>query len=174
MKTLIVLFATFAAFIPTLSSADVPAGWKSFRGAYFEVGVPPAFTAKAIKEENDSANGGNAHDAVKVIHKALKVEFSVFSPQWDGVAPFFKINEATEVLADRKTKKSGKDTVEELTITAKDKSYTRYVLSQSFSDEANSTHTNKTFSIQVPDAKTHDQVKKLHAQWKKTLVQLAD
>jgi hypothetical protein len=90
------------------------------------------------------------------------------------VAPFFKINEATEVLADRKTKKSGKDTVEELTITAKDKSYTRYVLSQSFSDEANSTHTNKTFSIQVPDAKTHDQVKKLYVQWKKTLVQLAD
>jgi hypothetical protein len=75
------------------------------------VGVPPAFTAKAIKEENDSANGDNAPDAVVVIHKALKVEFSVFSPQWDGVAPFFKINEATEALADHKTKKSGKDTV---------------------------------------------------------------
>ncbi len=67
--------------------------------------------AKAIKEENDSANGGDAPDAFKVNNKALKVEFSVFSPQWDGLAPFFKINEATEVLADRKTKKSGKDTV---------------------------------------------------------------
>ena len=159
--------AALAIFATTpLARADVPPGWKTFKGAFFEIGIPPGFVATAIK------TGGNIN-AVLLFNKALNVEFAVFSPQWDGEAPFKGAHEGEKVVA-RNVKKTGKETAEDISIEAKDGSYTRYVLSQTFADEANSTHTNKTFGIRVPNTKVLAQVKNLYAQWKKTLTQLGD
>ncbi len=148
--------------------AEQTAGWTTFRGTYFEVGVPPGFVAKPETDEAGNVN------TVKLWNSKLKVEFAVFSPQWSGVAPFKQANPASEVLEDSETKKSGMNTSESLTIRAKDKSYIRFVLSQDFNDEANSSHTNKTFGIRAPDMKVYKDVRDLYVKWKGTLVQLAD
>jgi len=149
-----------------VAGAEVPRGWKTFKGSYFEIGVPPGFIAKPIVTDGNT-------NAVVLVNAALNVEFAVFSPQWDGEAPF-KNAQGGEKLVSRNVKKTGKETAEDLSFEAKDGSYTRYVLSQTFVDEANSTRTNKTFGIKVPNAKAHAQVKNLYMQWKKTLTQLGD
>jgi len=145
--------------------ADVPKGWETFKGAYFEIGVPPGFTAKPIRT-NDHTNG------VVLVNAGRELKFMVFSPQWDGEAPFKKAA-AGEKVASRNVKKAGKETAEDIAITAVDGSYTRYVLSQTFVDEANSTRTNKTFGLQLSNGDNGD-AKQLYAKWKKTLSQFAD
>jgi len=169
LKTMSLMLAVVPALLATFSAqAAQPAGWTTFQGTYFEVGVPPGFVAKP---ETDDAGNVNT---VKLWNSKLKVEFAVFSPQWSGEAPFKQANPASEVVEDSETKKSGMNTSESLTIHAKDKSYIRFVLSQDFNDEANSSHTNKTFGIRVPDMKVYKEVRDLYLKWKGTLVQLAD
>lgn len=145
--------------------ADVPKGWKTFKGAFFEVGIPPGFVAKPIKT-NDQVNG------VVLVNAERELEFAVFSPQWDGEAPFKKPGEG-EKVASRNVKKAGKEAAEDIAISAVDGSYTRYVLSQTFTDEANGTKSNKTFSLKLSNEDNGD-AKKLYAQWKKTLTQFSD
>lgn len=169
LKSTLLMLSVVSALLPPFSAqAGQPAGWTTFQGTYFEVGVPPGFVAKP---ETDDAGNVNT---VKLWNSKLKVEFAVFSPQWSGEAPFKQANPATEVVEDSETKKSGMNTSESLTIHAKDKSYIRFVLSQDFNDEANSSNTNKTFGIRVPDMKVYKEVRDLYVKWKGTLVQLAD
>lgn len=157
-----------ALLAPFAAQADQPTGWTSFRGTYFEIGVPPGFVARPETDESGNVN------TVKLWNSKTNVEFAVFSPQWSGEAPFKQANPASELVKDREKKTSGMNTSDSLTIHAKDKSYIRFVISQDFNDEANSSHTNKTFGIRVPDMKVYQEVRDLYVKWKSTLVQFAD
>lgn len=164
------LFAVASALLlfglPHAAQADMPVGWKTFQGDFFEIGVPPGFVARPVKT-------GHQLNAVVLTNKKLGVEFAVFSPQWDGEAPFKK-SLAGERLVSKNVKKAGKEIAEDITIEATDGSYTRYVLSQTFENAPNGSRTNKTFGITVSDLQTHQRVKNLYIEWKKTLTQFAD
>jgi len=166
--------AWLSAFVGTLAifafsniaRSDVPAGWKAFKGDFFEIGVPPGFTATAVK------TGGHT-DSVRLSNASLGVVFEVYSPQWDGEAPFKKAM-AGEKIVSNETRKAGKETAQDISIEAKDGSYIRFVLSQSYANDAASSRTNKTFGIKAPNMKAYAQVKSLYIQWKKSLTQFAD
>lgn len=152
--------------ISQITRAEVPEGWKTFKGAYFEIGVPPGFVAKPVKTDG-------IVNSVSLVNAKEGVEFQIYSPQWGGVAPFAKAGEGEKIdSSDKKVK--GKETTEEFTINAKDGSYVRFVLSQSFAGEENGTHTNKTFGIKVPNMEKYTAIKKIYVEWKKTLTQFAD
>jgi len=152
--------------MPHRTQAETPEGWKAFKGAFFEVGVPPGFIAKPV-----TSNG--QVNTVHLVNKALSAEFMVFSPQWNGEAPFKKAAD-NEKLVSREVTKEAKTSTEDITIEAKDGSYTRFVVSQTFGDDANGSHTNKTFGIKVANMESYRKIKTLYLQWKKTLVQFAD
>lgn len=164
------LFTTVAALsilaMPHRAPAAPPKGWKIFKGAFFEIGVPPGFIVNPVK-----ANG--QVNAVRLVNETLNVEFMVFSPQWDGEAPFKKPSD-NEKLVSREVKKGAKTTSEDIAIEAKDGSYTRFVLSQTFGDDADGSHTNKTFGIKVRNMESYKKIRTLYVQWKTTLTQFAD
>lgn len=146
-------------------SAGQPNGWSKFRGAFFEIGIPPGFTAKG---QPDSAAGQVS--AVRMWNAAKKVEFYVFSPQWNGTADALSLVPGREVLKSRETKREGKVQVVELEIAARDGSYTRFVVSRT-NDETN---TNLTWGIRVPNMKVYAEVRPTYLRWKETLQQFAD
>jgi hypothetical protein len=152
-------------FLPHIAKAEIPNDWQTFKGAYFEIGVPPGFTTKPITTHG-AVNG------VFVVNDARKLEYAVFSPLWDGEAPFKKAGTGEKVVSSN-VKKEGKYIIEDIAISAVDGSYVRYVLSQTFVDEANSTRTNKTFGLKLPNEGFGD-AKKIYVQWKTTLTQFAD
>lgn len=156
---------TCSTLLASTAHAAIPKGWGTFEGAFFEIGVPPGFVAKPI-----SSNG--QIDAVVLVNSKLKVEFMVYSPQWSGDAPF-KVAGAGEKVVSNKVKQAGKETAEDISIEARDGSYTRYVLCQAYVDEAQATHTSKAFGLKL--FKGHSaEYKPLYAQWKNTLSQFAD
>lgn len=144
----------------------MPAGWKVYKGNYFEVGVPPGFVATPQGETN---SGGRA-DEVSLWNEKTQVQFCVYSPLWNGEAIFKEVGDRAEVLTSRESKKTGDVVEEQLTITARDKSYVRFVVSQINV----ATNNNTTFGVRVPNMKVYEQIRPLYVQWKKTLVQFSD
>ena len=146
--------------------AEMPAGWKSFRGNFFKIGVPPGFVATA----QGKPGGGGKSDAVSLWNEKLSVEFHVFSPQWNGEAMIKEVAQRTEVLTSRESKRTGNVLEEQLTITARDKSYIRFVVSRTKENE----NTNTTFGVRVPNMKVYDQIRPTYLRWKQSLEQYAD
>jgi len=78
--------------MPHRAQAETPEGWEAFKGAFFEIGVPPGFLANPV-----TTNG--QVNAVRLVNKALNVEFMVFSPHWDGEAPFKKASDNEKLVS---------------------------------------------------------------------------
>lgn len=161
-----VLAAGLAMAGLTAVIAEVPAGWKSYRGNFFKIGVPPGFVATP----QGKAGGGGKYDELLLWNEKLQVAFQVFSPQWNGEATFKEVADRAEVLTSRESKKVGKVQEEQLTITARDKSYIRYVVSRTKVDE----NTNTTFGVRIPNMKVYEQIKPTYVKWKASLEQYAD
>ncbi len=147
---------------------DVLAGqlndWNKFRGAFFEIGVPPGFKANAQQwGPNEQIN------AVSLWKESSRVEFYVFSPQWNGTAGALSLVPG-EVLKSREIKREGKVQVVELEIAAHDGSYTRFVVSRTNED----LNTNVTWGIRVPNMKIYSEMRPIYLRWKQTLQQFAD
>ena len=163
------LAATASAMIALLAPnvrAETPAGWKIFRGNFFNIGVPPGYVATP----QGQPGGGGKSDEVSLWNESLKVEFCVFSPQWNGKAIMSEVGDRAEVLSEHESKKIGDVQEEQWTITARDKSYVRFVVSRTKLKE----NTNTTFGIRVPNMKVYEQVKPVYLRWKQTLQQFAD
>ena len=148
-----------------LSSGKVPTGWKTYHGNFFEIGVPPNF----VSMPENKRRGGGSGDEVALWNQDQQVEFYVYSPQWNGVASR-TVTQSTETLDSHESKTTGGLVEERWVMSAKDKSYVRFVVS--FTDTK--LNTNKTFGIRVPSMRTYAQVKPTFIQWKRTLQQFAD
>ena len=160
------LCALFVWALLQSAMAEVPAGWKSFRGNFFKIGVPPGFVATA---QGERGSGGKS-DAVRLWNEKLSVEFYVFSPQWNGQAIIKEVAQRTEVLTSRESKRVGNVLEEQLTITARDKSHIRFVVSRTKENE----NTNTTFGVRVPNMKVYEQIRPTYVRWKQSLEQYAD
>lgn len=150
----------------TLSANETPPPeWKLYHGNFFEIGVPPNF----VERPEGKLVGDNRSDGVSLWNESQGVEFYVFSPQWNGVSPWTKTKTA-ETLDSHESKTTGDVVEEQWTMTAKNKSYVRFVVSLT-----NTTlNTNRTFGIRIPNMKVYAKVKPTYVQWKRTLQQFAD
>lgn len=146
--------------------ADVPAGWKSYRGNFFKIGVPPGYEA----QPQGAPGGGGKYDELSLWNEKQQVQFSVYSPQWNGQAIFMEVADRAEVLKSREAKKIGNVEEVQLEIAARDKSYIRFVVSRTKLNE----NTNTTFGVRVPNMKVYEQIKPTYVKWKGTLEQYAD
>ena len=164
---LLIALACFS-LSPFLRSAGaaIPAGWGSFHGNFFVIGVPPGFVAKP----RGNPGGGGKSDAVSLWNKASSVEFYVFSPQWNGRAEIMEVAQGAEVLTSKESNRTGSVLEVQLTITARDRSYVRFVISRTKENE----NTNTTWGIRVPNMKVYEQIRPTYVRWKQTLEQFAD
>lgn len=145
--------------------AEVPAGWKVFKGNFFSIGVPPGFQAFP---EGDPGGGGK-YDEVDLWNEALQVKFSVYSPQWNGEATMMQVLRY-ETLKSREEKTSGGVKEIQLQMADEEHGYIRFVVSRTKLNE----NTNTTFGIQIPNMKVYEKVKPTYVKWKTTLEQYAD
>jgi hypothetical protein len=135
-----------------------PAG-KLYKGNWFQVRYPSAFTAK--KSTNDSAFFKS---------KDGSVEFYVFSPQWNGDPKDIALNAKKESVVAQSTQRKGDVVVRRRTIKANNGSYQRSVEDT----EDTKLNTRKAFAIKYKNAKVLAKWRKEYLAFKKSLVQFAD
>jgi hypothetical protein len=162
--TLAGLFAVIA--LPQAMRAGEPAGWKSYTGNYFKIGVPPGFQ---VQPQGQPGSIGK-YDELVLWNEELRVQFSVFSPQWNGEALFAKVTEGKEVLKSREEQTVKGVRLVQLDIVASDQSYLRFVVARTNLNE----NTNTTFGIRVPGMDVYEKVKPVYLKWKASLEQFAD
>lgn len=147
------------------AAAAVPGGWGTFRGAFFEVGIPPGF-----KASGQMPNPGGRSDAVSLWNADTKVEFYVYSPQWNGRSNYAGPIAGQEKLTSRETSRQGNVAEEQLTISALNGSYVRFIVVRVKENE----NTNTTFGVRIPNMGVYQQIKPTYVRWKQTLSQFAD
>jgi hypothetical protein len=94
----------------------------AFKGAWFEVWLPPGFTVIPSLKSSTSTEG---YDSAFFRAPDGQVEFYIYSPQWSGEPTDILINEKTEKHAGSETSTSKANIVTWFTIRAADGSYTR-------------------------------------------------
>ena len=160
---IVLVLATFIAVPLRTQGAEA---WMSYTGNYFKIGVPPGFQ---IQPQGKPGAIGK-YDELCLWNEKLRVQFSVFSPQWNGEALFARVQEQREILKSREEKTTGGVKEIQLEISARDGSYIRFVVSRTKLDE----NTNTTFGIQVPSMEIYGKVKTMYLKWKASLEQYAD
>jgi hypothetical protein len=166
MRTVAILVAILLLGAP-LASWSRDADGAAFKGAWFEVWVPPTFAAIPSMKSSSSAEGV---DSAFFRSPDRQVELYVFSPQWNGEPQDIALNRATERLASSETKSYGKKTVRFFTIQSKDGTYTR-----SYQD-THSPEDNTRFvvGIKYADRSAYDRYKDVYLKFKASLRQFAD
>jgi hypothetical protein len=94
---------------------------ETFRGAWFEVWVPPNF--QVIRSLRSTTSEG--YDSAFFRSPDQQVEFYIYSPQWNGEPTDIAINKTTETQLTSESKTSATNVVTWLTVAARDGSYTR-------------------------------------------------
>ena len=151
------------AFLST-AEAGVQQSWKLFQGNYFKVGIPTGFTVVPPGEINNDAS-----DMISFWNPDSQVGFTVWVPLWDGESLAKELKGRGEVLSTRKRIRDDDVIEEKLTITARDKSYIRYVTTRT----NKATNNCMAFGIQVPNLQVYAQVEATYSAWKNTFVQTA-
>ncbi len=125
LKTII--FIAAAVFIINFTGADAFAAGKStdcnvYKGGWFNIEYPYYLTAKPSMM---SQSNPGTYDSAFFVSYDEKVEFYIFSPQWNGEAKDIEVNKKTENASPAQVQKKDGREITNYTITAKDGSYTR-------------------------------------------------
>jgi hypothetical protein len=136
-----------------------------FRGAWFDIMYPAEFSPKIIQK---SALGADKADAVIFSSPDKLVEFYIYSPQWDGVAPGIEISPTTERLDSEKSSKSKDGIITWFTISSRKGEYIRSY------QEFKSDSVHWVIGIKYKDKNNYDNYKKQYLFFKKSLRQYAD
>lgn len=166
MKIVALFLLTIIAGISILTAATPAAqkGWRTYKGAYFDIKYPAGFSARASlrSDENPDSAFFTAQDG--------SVEFYVYSPIWNGEPRDIEINEATEEYVSQDTKTNAGIRIRRVTIRARDGSYLR-----SFEDTENTNTNNRTvFGIKYRNQAAYNQYRQAYLTFKKSIRQYAD
>lgn len=141
--------------------------YKQFKGAWFDIEYPSAFTAENSMKSLTNVDG---FDSAVFTSPDGKVQFYVFSPQWSGEAKDILIDKKTENLIDSSEENNEKITVKRWVIEANNGSYHR-----AYEETVdNETKTNKVFGIKYNPDVYKDEYQKDYLRFKNSLVQYAD
>ena len=166
MNNLTILIAIFFLGVPLASWSPASNG-ATFKGAWFEVWVPPAFTAIPSTK---SRSAGEGVDSAFFRSPDQQVEFYVFSPQWNTEPHEIALNAATEKLSVTETKRAGSKRITSYTIQAKDGSYAR-----SYQDTSSAVENARlVFGIKYANQSVYNRYKDAYLKFRKSLRQFAD
>lgn len=158
------LLALLALLISIGPAAASQSGWRTYRGAYFEIKYPAGFSVRPSQRSDENP------DSAFFAAPDKSVEFYVFSPIWNGDPKDIEINEATEIYVSQNTQTRGGIKIRRATIRAKDGSYLR-----SFEDTENTNTNNRTiFGIKYRDQNVYDRYRQTYLTFKKSIRQFAD
>jgi hypothetical protein len=139
-------------------------GWRTYRGAYFEIKYPTGFRALASLRSDENP------DSAFFTAPNGSVEFYVYSPIWNGEPTDIEINEAKEDYVSQDTQTRAGIKIRRVTIRAKDGSYLR-----SFEDTENTNTNNRTvFGIKYRNQAAYNQYRQTYLTFKKSIKQFAD
>ena len=145
---------------------EIGNGYSKFNGAWFEVEFPTSF--KYVPSQKSKT--GKGYDSAHFISPDKKVEFYVFSPQWEGIAEDIQFMPETETLTLEKTSQSTKDAMKWVTYTAKDNSYIR-----SYQETLNSNgKVSGVIGLKYSNQNFYNKYKQEYLRFKKSLQQFAD
>ena len=171
--------------------AGIPAPTRVYNGAWFDIRPPSTFSARPSLK----GISGGGYDSAFFESPDKRVEFYVFSPQWNGTPSDIVLDPAREVEVSRKVEEiQGMETVDRpsrkgdpasgstekqkvvksratwVTVRAKNGSYTR-----SWVDVENPEYnTRKVFGIRYRDARSLAVYKKQYVAFKASLRQFSD
>jgi hypothetical protein len=134
-------------------------------GAWFEVMYPAGFVPRVIQK---SAAEADKADAVAFSSSDKLVEFYIYSPQWNGVAPGIEINPSTERLESEKSTKSKGGIITWFTIKSRKGEYVRSY--QDFKSES----IHWVIGIKYKDKNAYARYKEQYLFFKKSLRQFSD
>ena len=141
--------------------------WKTFKGAWFEVNYPAGFKAAASLPSRTATRGC---DSAFFRSPDGRVEFYVFSPQWNGDPRDIEVKPDTETTVSTKLSKAGAKRIREVDVRAKDGSYDR-----SFVDTENTEqNTRVVFGIRYADDKSLKTHHAAYRKFKESLQQFGD
>jgi len=138
--------------------------WLTFKGAWFNIDYPPNFYVKPSMTSS-SASG---YDSAFFISPDSLVTFYVYSPQWSGEPRDIEQNKQTERLVSKSTKEGIDRLVREVTIRARNGSYTR-----SFIDTKGE-NTRLVFGIRYASKKAYKKYLSDYKRFKRSIKQFAD
>lgn len=165
---IILLFALALFTFPvTHAPVDQSGGWRTYRGAWFEVKYPANFSIRPSQRSSSSTSG---YDSVFFTAPDGSVEFYVFSPQWNGQPSDIQINSQSETVVSQETVQRSGKIIRRMTIKARDGSYLR-----SYEDtEDTITNTRKVFAIKYANTAAYNRYRQSYLIFKNSLTQFAD
>jgi hypothetical protein len=175
MRRLTPLLLFLSAAVLCLAGPDRPRT-KRFEGAWFTVRYPAAFTVRPGMPGRSSDK--NQVDSAYFVSPDKKVEFYVYSPQWNGEPTDYALEPKWETLVAKReqTVKKGSGGFNEtirvqwVTVKAKNGAYTR-----SWVDTENTTlNTRHVFGIKYTDLKSYQKYRAAFEAFKKSLEQFGD
>lgn len=165
----VIVLAGIVIFTATVVWATKPATkWKSYTGAWFKISYPPGFRVRPSLKSLTT----DGYDSAFFKSPDGKVEFYIFSPQWNGEPKDIVLLPKTERIISTKTRIVDNEishrTVIWTTIKAKNGSYQR-----SLEDTVDET-ARWVFGIKYTDANALKRYANMYRKFKESLVQYAD
>ncbi len=148
------------------TETKVPATYKKFSGAWFEVEYPETFSADNSLKSYTNSEG---FDSAVFTSPDGKVQFYIFSPQWSGKPTDIKVMPGERIKETSEEKKNGLF-VKRYTVEANDGSYSRAYEETS----ENVSHTNKVFGIKYASKADLKRYREEYLHFKNSLIQFAD
>jgi hypothetical protein len=149
---------------PSLPKADDPEAWATYRGAWFSVRYPEGFRVVPRERSRTKTDG---YDGVSFRSPDGRVEFYVFSPQWNGESEWTRLRSG-ETEEDRSTEKKGDSQAEQVTV--RGPGYSR-----SWVDVTNAAqNTRHVFGYKYKNAAAYADFRPLYLKFKESLQQFAD
>lgn len=142
------------------------AKYSVYKGAWFDVEYPSNFTVKPSLKSSTSQDG---YDSALFTSPDGKVQFYVFSPQWNGDPADIKLKDG-ETLKEKTEENKNTVLVKRWTIAANDGSYSR-----SYEERKElENNVNKIFGIRYSTKEDLDRYKEEYLHFKNSLNQYAD
>lgn len=150
-----------------LAAEKNDAGFKLYKGAWFDIMYPSGFTVRPSIKSSTSAEG---YDSAFFVSPDGKVEFYISSPQWRGSNDDIAIDEKTEKKVEEEVQKNKGRKVTFYTISAKNGSYTRTYQHTTENDGT----VEWVIGIKYAGQKDYDRYKNAYLKFKGSLKQYAD
>lgn len=147
-----------------MPKADDPEAWATYRGAWFSIKYPEGFRV-VPREPSFTARDG--YDGVSFMSPDERVEFYVFSPQWNGESGWTKLRSG-ETEEERSTEKRGDS--QAIFVTVRGPGYSR-----SWVEVTNAAqNTRHVFGFRYKNAAAYADYQPLYRKFKESLQQFAD
>lgn len=166
---LVVVWAAIISLVPLVAwgAQSRKSGWRTHKGAWFEIKYPANFKARALLE---SISFDGQYDSAVFTAADGSAEFYVFAPQWNGKPSDIEIDPGKEEYVSQQAEQKGTINVRRVTIKAKDGSYTR-----AFEDTENTDlNIRRVFGFKYKNRAAYDKYRSQYLTFKRSLQQFSD